>query len=98
MQDGYGFNFFVCPYKKRYDNNNIMNCFQIFEKFHELLFRDTLGMGCLQSIFLACCVEEGLTALDCCATSVVLNQGDFALQGAFGNIVVIFSCHSLCSH
>lgn len=39
-RQGYGFNFFTYPNKKGQPDNITINRFQIFEKFHELLFRE----------------------------------------------------------
>lgn len=89
MQDGYGFNFFLFVLIRKDMTTNNMNCFQIFEKIPQAFVQRHTGYG--MSIFTACCVAGGLTALDhCCTPSVVLNWCDFAPpQGAFGNI---------CSH
>lgn len=83
---GYGFNFFVYPYEKRYDNWWCYNgLFSGFWKIPWISVRDTHDVCCLHSICPVCCMAEGLSILDRIVLPEVSTRGDFVSQGTFGN-------------
>lgn len=53
----------------------IMDCFQVFEKFHEFLFKETHMICVVYTASVLCCMAEGLSILDRIVLPEVLNQG-----------------------
>lgn len=66
---------FILMRKDMTIDDTMMDCFQVFEKFHEFLFKETHMMCVVHTASVLCCVAEGLSIADHIVLPEVLNQG-----------------------